>query len=147
MKFKVFKYPVIISLFIISVVSCNEQHHKSEIVNAMQQYDHLIQKMDADSIALMFTPDGDLGDVAHGRTWIKRYLHGFANLKVVSQQSSSDSILIKGDTAIQKGTYSQVTIIAPEDTVKLKGDFVANRIWNKHTGWLLKSIIAKPQTE
>lgn len=113
----------------------------------MHQYDHFIQKMDADSIALMFTPDGDLGDVAHGRTWIKRYLHGFANLKVVSQQSTSDSIQIKGDSAIQKGTYRQVTIIAPEDTVKLKGDFVAKWIWNKHTGWLLKSINTKPQTQ
>lgn len=29
---------------------------------AMNQYDHLIKNMDADSIALLYTPDGDLGD-------------------------------------------------------------------------------------
>lgn len=68
MKRKIYQCLIMISALVISFLSCHQQHSKSEIESAMRQYDHYIQKMDTDSIASMFTPDGDLGDVAHGRT-------------------------------------------------------------------------------
>ena len=46
--------------------SCNkESHNRAGIESAMKYYDHLILKTDADSIALLYTSDGDLGNIAH----------------------------------------------------------------------------------
>ncbi len=132
-------------LLVLSLSSCNKGHSKTEIEAAMQQYDHLIQKMDADSISLMFTPNGDLGDQAHGRSWIKKYLSGFTNVKVLSQHSGSDSILITGDSCTQKGMYQQVTVVSPADTLKLQGTYIAHWVWSKNTGWLLSSIKTIPK--
>ncbi|MER3465366.1 MAG: hypothetical protein C4329_14080 [Chitinophagaceae bacterium] len=36
-----------------------------------------LQKTDADSIAYMFTPDGELGNVAKGRDSIRHFLSSF----------------------------------------------------------------------
>jgi hypothetical protein len=41
---------------------------------AMQKYDRYILKMDVDSIALLYTPDGELGKMARGRDSIRRFL-------------------------------------------------------------------------
>jgi len=136
-----------ILLIILIISSCNKGHSKKEIESAMKQYDHLIQKLDADSISLMFTPDGDLGDAAHGRSWIKRYLSTFKNVKVLSQNSTSDSIRITGDSSIQKGTYTQVVILSPGDTAKLKGNYIARWVWSRGTGWLLRSINTRPEAK
>jgi len=38
---------------------------------------HYLQKTDADSIAYMFTPDGELGNVAKGRDSIRHFLSSF----------------------------------------------------------------------
>lgn len=145
MKSKVFYYPFMALFVLLIVPSCNKSHSKTEIESSMKKYDHLIQKMDIDSISLMFTPNGDLGDVAHGRSWIKRYLSGFTNVKVLEQNSASNSIQINADSATQTGTYTQVTVISPGDTARLKGDYIARWIWNKNTGWLLQSITTKPR--
>lgn len=138
-------YSFIILVGLLVTSSCKQGHQKSEIESAMKKYDHLIQKMDADSISLIFTPNGDLGKVAHGRSSIKKFLSGFANLKVLSQHSTSDSIQINEDSSIQKGSYTQVAMISPGDTARLKGDYVAKWIYNNNTGWLLQSIMTKPR--
>ena len=145
MKIKFYPLVCLLSGMLLALSSCNKKHTKDEIGAAMQHYDHLIQKMDADSIALQFTPDGDLGDRAHGRTWIKRFLSTFTNAKVVSQNSVTHSIALTGDSALQKGTYTQVVIILPQDTLTIKGDYTARWVWQKQTGWLLRSIDTKPK--
>jgi len=146
MKSKIINCSFIL-LFLLSMSSCNKGHNKSEIESAMKQYDHLIQKLDADSISLMFTADGSLGDVAHGRSWIKRYLSTFKNVKVLLQKSTSDSILIAGDSSVQKGTYTQIVIISPGDTARLKGNYTAKWLWSKTGGWLLSSMNTRPEAK
>jgi hypothetical protein len=124
--------------------SCHKnQHDKNEIEAAMKNYDRLLQKMDADSIAMLFTPDGDLGDQAHGRTWIKRYLGSFQNVHVLSQVSTTSSIEMMGDSSIHKGIYQQVDLIS-YDTIRVKGEFTVKWLWDKHERWLISSIRTIP---
>ncbi|HMC87600.1 MAG TPA: hypothetical protein VKI61_18890, partial [Chitinophagaceae bacterium] len=46
----------ILTVFTLMMLLCctQQQHNKNEVEMAMKQYDHLIQKMDMDSIALFY---------------------------------------------------------------------------------------------
>ena len=129
----------------LTATGCNNAtHNKAGVESAMQQYDHFIQKMDTDSIALLYAPDGDLGKMAHGRDSIRRFLAGFKNMKVLSQVSTSDTILFQGDTALQKGTYHQTVIVSAKDTVKVKGAYAATWRWADKQGWLIQRMETTP---
>jgi hypothetical protein len=110
----------------------------------MNQYNHYVQTMDIDSSAMLFTLDGDLGNVAHGRDSIRKFLSKFKNFKVLSQSSTTESIIIKPDSTVQKGIYHQTTIIPVNDTVKVKGEYTATWVWLSKTGWHLKRMETKP---
>ena len=129
------------SLFL---ASCKTAHNKSEIESAMSRYNYFIQKVDADSIALMFTPDGDLGKMAHGPAAIKNFLDGFKNFQVLSQKSSTESILLKKDSAVQTGHYKQVAVVG-KDTFHVKGAFTTLWLWQKQTGWRIKNMETKTE--
>ena len=111
----------------------------------MQRYDSLLVRMNTDSIALLFTADGDLGTVAHGQDSIRKFLARFAAFKVLSQSSTTDSISIDGDTAVQTGHYHQRTVIPVNDTVVVKGAFTARWIFVGDWGWKLKKMETTPQ--
>jgi hypothetical protein len=133
-------------VFLISPIffSCNSTRQNEKGVDAaMNQYNNYIQKMDLDSLALLFTPDGHLGNIAHGRDSIKAFLSKFKDFKVLSQNSTTNSIKINRDSAIQDGDYHQTTIIPKKDTVKVSGTFTATWIYSK-TGWHLKRMLTKP---
>jgi ketosteroid isomerase-like protein len=136
----------ILTVFTLMMLLCctQQQHNKNEVEMAMKQYDHLIQKMDMDSIALFYTPDGDLGSMAHGRDSIRKFLAGFKNMKVLSQISTSDSTTINADTALQKGFYNQTVIVSANDTVRVKGAYTATWLWVRQNGWLIKKMETKP---
>lgn len=123
---------ILIFLFIFSFNATSQ--NRQGVESAMRQYDHLILSMDVDSIALLYTPDGDLGNIAHGRDSIRNFLYRFKNFKVLSQISKTDSISIYNDTAIQKGTYQQKTVISANDTVSVKGLFTAKWIFLNGSG-------------
>lgn len=91
------------SAILIIMAACNSKNHSKESVElAMKEYDHLIKNMNADSIALLYTPDGDLGDIAHGRDSIRKFLLSFENVRVVSQSSTTTFLEINGDSSLQK---------------------------------------------
>lgn len=128
--------------------ACKPAHTNNEIESAMRIYDYFLQKVDADSIASLFTMDGDLGKQAHGRAAIKNFLSQYKDIKVLSQKSTTLSIEIVGDSATQKGTYKQSDILpSGKDTLRVSGSFTTDWIWNQQTGWLIKSIEAKPDKQ
>ena len=131
-------------LLVLFCLACKHPHTNSEIETAMKQYNHLIQKMDVDSISLMYTSDGNLGGVAMGRDSIKIFLQRFKNVKVLSQNSLTDSINFHGDSCTQKGIYNQICVINEKDTVTVKGKFIADWIWNKNEGWKIRKMITSP---
>lgn len=129
----------------LTAAACNNPgHNKAGVASAMKQYDHFILKMDTDSIALLYAPDGDLGKMAHGRDSIRRFLAGFKNMQVLSQASTSDTVLLKGDTALQTGTYHQTVIVSAKDTVKVKGAYKATWRWTDKEGWLIQQMETSP---
>jgi len=137
----IFLFTGVIILFLLS---CNKkQHTKEEIESAMKLYDHLIQKVDGDSIALLYTPDGDLGTMAHGRDSIRKFLASFKNVRVLVQSSVTDSIEINADTAIQKGSYHQIALINEKDTANVKGSYKAKWVWIDKEGWRIKKMETK----
>ena len=124
--------------------SCDDRDKKEEIKQALANYDRLIKKMDADSIAQMYTADGDLGDIAHGRDSIKKFLSTFVNVKVLSVHSSSEKIEIKEDTAIQNGRYDRVAVVNSKDTVRPAGTFIAKWVWKINEGWNIQRMTTTP---
>lgn len=116
-------------------------HTKQEVEDAAKYYDHLILNSDADSIALLYTPDGNLGDIAIGRDSIRNFLSSFKNVKVLEQSSISKSIVVSKDTAIQKGSFEQMVIMNGKDTVRAKGNFTATWQWMDN-GWHIKKWIS-----
>jgi ketosteroid isomerase-like protein len=128
----------------ILLISCaTSEHNKKGVEAAMKHYDQLILLSDADSIALSYTPDGNLGDVAIGRDSIKKFLSSFKNIRVLTQSSATDSIKITKDTAIQYGKYYQSDLISGKDTVYVKGEFTAKWLWTKDKRWQIKEIHTK----
>jgi hypothetical protein len=129
------------------LTSCgNTERRKETVEMAMNQYDHLLLKMDVDSIALLYAPEGDLGTIAHGRDSIRKFLYRFADFKVIAQESKTDSISVQQDSAIQKGNYRQKVILPSKDTVMVKGSFTAHWIWLKEGGWHIRLMETHPAT-
>ena len=111
---------------------------------AMKTYDHLIWTMNVDSIALIFMPDGQLGEVARGRDSIRKFLSTFKNVQVLYVHSLSERITFNKDTAVQDGSYLQTAVINNKDTVKPKGSFEAIWVWIKGEGWKMKRMTTIP---
>lgn len=132
------------SCLLIICIAWIPPHKSQEIESAMNQYNRYILSMNTDSIASIFTPDGDLGDVAHGRDSIKRFLYRFREFRVLSQTSSTNMISVSGDNALQKGMYWQTTIVPPNDTVHVKGNFTTHWVWLSGSGWKIKRIDTQP---
>ena len=131
--------------FLFSCISTRHNKNKAGVESAMKKYDNLIFKLDTDSISLLFTPNGNLGNIAIGRDSIKRFLSSFKNIRVLSQSSTTSSVIISGDSAIQKGSYIQTDLIAEKDTIKVKGDYETVWQWLRQKGWLIKKITTNPK--
>jgi hypothetical protein len=127
------------------MLSCTDSRKsKSGVESAMKRYDNLILKTDADSISMLFAPDGNLGNIAFGRDSIKKFLLSIKNIRVLSQSSVVSTIDLAGNYAFQKGTYNQTALISEKDTVKVKGEFTAKWQWISHNGWFINQMITKP---
>lgn len=125
--------------------SCRPKERSTESVEqAMQKYNGYIKKMDVDSIALLYAPDGELGKMAKGRDSIRRFLEKFKQYKVLSQSSTTNLITISRDTALQSGLYTQKVIVPPNDTVTVKGLFSTQWIWMDSTGWRIQRMETQP---
>ncbi len=140
-----YKKWVLITVIIFIIASCaSTRKSNREIENAMKQYDHLIKKLDADSIALLYTPDGNLGNIVTGRDSIRKFLSSFKNVEVLSQSSSTESISIQKDSSMQKGKYWQTDLLNGKDTIKVKGTYIATWVWIPKQGWHIKRMLTSP---
>ena len=144
---------ITISLLVLALLNaCGQKekkvHEKNEIDAAMREYDRLIKKLDADAIAALYDEEGDLGDQAHGRQEIKEFLSGFKNIEVLEQHSTTNTIEMLGDSAVQTGSYVQVDVVEdPEkhtkDTVTVKGTY--NTLWRwDGDAWKIKRMETQP---
>jgi hypothetical protein len=114
------------------------------VADAMKQYDHLIKEMDIDSIGMLYTGDGNMGNIALGRDSIRKFLSAFKNVQVLSQLSTTNSIEINGDSSIQTGAYSQTDVVSGKDTIHVKERHIANWQWFPNEGWHLRRMTTIP---
>jgi len=127
-------------------IACTDK--KPEIERAMAKYDEYILNLQTDSIVNSYLPDGVLGgegmDQYAGRDSIKKYLQQFdpSWVKVITNKSTTSSIVFSGDTAVQQGTFHQVVAIK-EDTSVHNGIFIAKWLLNEKKKWLLASMYTK----
>ena len=149
-----YSYSFIVRLFtailiVVITASCHRPKGNSDLKSAMQTYDRLILETDADSIALLYTVDGDLGNTVHGRDSIRNFLNRFKEYKVLEQVSKIDSLIITGDTGRISGTFHQRTIIPihdtlntglVQDTVSVSGTFHSVWINIPEYGWEIRKF-------
>jgi ketosteroid isomerase-like protein len=114
-------------------------HEKKEIDAAMREYDRLLQTMDAEAIASIYDEEGDLGDQAHGREAIIKFLSGFKNIDVIQQTSTTNTIDMLGDSAVQAGSYVQIDVVDKKDTVTVRGTYTALWKWDGEE-WKIKRM-------
>ena len=127
------------------VVSCTKHAHTNEeIEQAMRNYDSLIVKQDPAAIAQAFTPNGQFADVATGRDSIRRLLSRIDKFKVIEQSSVTTNIQIRGDSALQTGTYIQRNVDAQKDTAKVMGTYACKWKWIDGEGWKIAHIVSSP---
>lgn len=140
-----FRHLLLTALWILTVLTSPAQNKsKAGVEQAMKNYDRFLLSMNADSIAQMYAPDGELGQMAKGRDSIRNFLNRFKNFRVLSQTSETDKISIQQDSAIQTGSYRQTVIIPSNDTVIVKGSFTALWIWHYANGWLIRRMETVP---
>jgi hypothetical protein len=125
-------------------MACHSPHTKKEIIDSMAHYDQLLEKMDTDSIALLYAADGELGTAAKGRDSIRNFLKTFSTYRVLSNTSTTDSVSLMNDSAFQLGRYKQVTILPSKDTARLSGQFEAYWIWIPEEGWRIRKMTTAP---
>ena len=134
-----------IFLFVAFISSCTKHKHTNdEIIQAMNNYDSLIVKQNPAAIAQAFTPNGKLGTAAIGRDSIKNLLSRIHSFKVIDQFSTTTGIQIRGDSALQNGTYIQRNVNANHDTVKVMGNFSCKWKWIPGEGWKIANIASSP---
>ena len=132
-----------IFLLVAFISSCTKHKHTNdEIIQAMNNYDSLIVKQNPAAIAQAFTPDGKLGTAATGRDSIKSLLSRINGFKVIDQSSTTMGIQIRGDSALQNGTYIQRNVDANNDTVKVMGTFSCKWKWIPGEGWKIAKIVS-----
>jgi len=132
-------------LLLTVALSCTKQKHTNEeIVQAMAKYDSLIVKQNPAEIAQAFTPDGKLGDAAMGRESIQQFLSKINSFKVLDQTSVTNTVQIRGDSALQTGSYVQTDVNTKNDTVKAMGTFTCKWKWIDGEGWKIANIVTHP---
>ena len=120
------------------VMGCSSR--EDEINAAMKKYDRLIQHME-DSIADLYMPNGALGSEAVGRDSIRKFLKSFVDVSVLENRSTTESIIFRGDTAVQSGPYIQVAAVK-KDTFRLRGKFTS--FWVRQNEWRIAKMITTP---
>lgn len=145
MRFMSCKMTAIMILMLHGMISCRpKERSKESVEQAMKTYDRLILHMDVDSIAWLYTADGEMGKVAKGRDSIRSFLESFKKFKVLSQVSKTNLISISKDTALQSGLYTQKVIVPVNDTVKVRGLFSIKWLWQDSTGWHIRRMETQP---
>jgi ketosteroid isomerase-like protein len=135
------------SFVLLLLIGCADR--KSEIENAMRQYDHLTFRMNGDSLADSYLPNGILSGKGMkkfvGRDSIRKFLKSFnpADIHLISNSTKAESITFNGDTAIVLGNYEQKAKLAQGDTGVYKGKFTAK--WMKENNrWLIANMYTTP---
>lgn len=97
------------------------------VVAALERYTGFVRRQASDSIAALFTPDGQLLDASRppitGPTAIEAFLDSFRAYHVLADTMTQSTLLLQGDSAVQTGRFRQLVQLPAGDTVVAQGGF------------------------
>jgi ketosteroid isomerase-like protein len=121
---------------------------RRELDSALVHYDSLIRWTQGDSIAAMYTPDGQMlgTNVAtvQGPDSIAHLLARYAAFHVDSEDMRPEATTIADTEAIQWGTWRQAVTPPGRDMVHVQGRFVAHWIRGCDGRWRLRRLLTQP---
>jgi ketosteroid isomerase-like protein len=136
-----------LKIILICVVASSCTNDKTAVEREMRNYGHMILTRQYDSMVHKFMPHGELASEGQhsifGRDSIADLFKSFAGATVIKYETTSKSVVFKGDDAIQDGSYMQVVTVPSGDTLELSGDYTA--IWTKSKDgeWLIKKMLTQ----
>lgn len=110
-----------------------------------RRYDDFIVQVNGDSIASLYTPDGEMvGTGVQGPAAIAKFLRGFSNVKVESNNHVTDAITVADSLAIQWGRYRQRAKVGDQPTIDVSGRFAIE--WHRMADgrWLIRRLMTLP---
>jgi ketosteroid isomerase-like protein len=124
---------------------------RASVDSALAHYTRLVARMQHDSIAALYTPDGELAAPGRppivGPVAIRDFLGSFSQYHVLAYRTTSDSVVIRGDTAYQTGRWWQEVQVPAGDTVKVKGDLSVIWLRDSTGAWRARRMSATPRRD
>ena len=121
-----------------------KQQEQAQVVASLARYRQLIIAIDADRVADMFTPDGELSHDAQapitGPGRIQAFLKGYADYKIQAYELRALATETNDGLASQQGTYSQTVALPSGAVAQVAGQFDANWARQADGRWLLKRL-------
>ena len=122
---------------------------RRQVEAALVHYNSLTRQMLGDSIAALYTPDGELlgtnAPTVRGPDSIRAFLARFAGkVTVDSARMWSDAITVAGSEAVQWGRYEQFATPVNQPQVHVQGRFVADWVRDSTGAWRLRRMLAQP---
>lgn len=119
-----------------------------QVDSALVRYDSLVRRTAGDSIAAMYTPEGEmLGTnmaTVSGPAAIGRFLSQFSGFHVDTQQMRAEALTIADTEATQWGTWRQAVTPPGQGMVHVQGRFVAQWIRGCDGNWRLRRLLTQP---
>jgi uncharacterized protein (TIGR02246 family) len=109
-----------------------------------QRYDEFIRQVNGDSIAALYTPDGEMvGTKAQGPAAIAAFLNGYKNVTVESNRHVTDALTVVDSLAVHWGRYRQKAMVSGKP-VDASGRFVIE--WHRMPDgrWLIRRLMTLP---
>lgn len=141
-------------LLLLALAACTadgarrEQERARSLDAALTHYGRLVRAMASDSIAGLYTADGELVTEGQptitGRDAIRAFLHRFDDYRVLAHTLVVDSARIAGDSGIQHGRYAQRVRLPAGDTVEVSGYFTAEWVPGPDGEWRIRRMGTSP---
>lgn len=145
-------YIILGCLLILFCLACYAtKKAENEVKAAMQCYDSFILQVAADSIASLYTVDGEAFNngelIAKGREAIRTFLHSFdGTVQVKANATTIDQVEVNGNTALLTGHYHQTALLlANQEEIKVQGIIETRWARQSNGKWLLTRMETKPQ--
>lgn len=129
------------------VVGCSTARPADDLAQldaGLRHYADMVAAMSHDSIAGLFTADGELwheNDPALvGPDAILKHLRSFRGFQVVANELRPESTWVQGDAGFQRGQFSQRVRVPARDTIQVAGTFLAE--WRRQPGgqWRMRRM-------
>jgi len=142
------------ALLAASVIGCSSHAGVDAVATtvaldaATARYSGFVLAMAGDSIAAMYTPDGEmLGTGMHAiqsPDSIRHFLGAFTNVKVDSETMVRDAITVGDTESIVWGRYAQTATVNGQPPVHVSGRFVTQWVRRPGESWRIRRMLTQP---